>query len=135
MKKLMIGGKNRLIQIEEVGDEFQLLEEMGFIENHRCSGCNKILLDYYKTCRFATIRGKIPIYICLNCGKRNTEKDLDFRLWHKKETVRRFIELRTEGWTPYKIVSHNLLNIGMMTSFRWERRFKKQIKEFKNAQL
>ena len=133
MEELKINKKNRLIQIEETGDEFQLLEEMGFSKKHICMGCKKPLLDYYKTCRYTSQRGQVPIYICLNCGKRNTEKTIDFRLWHTKETVIRFIKLRQKGYTPYRIVSLGLIDIGMMTSYRWEKRFKEQIEGGRNS--
>ena len=113
----------------EIGDEIQLLDEMGFNPlNHKCFNCGNYLLDYYKTCRYTIKRGKIVILICLICGSRNTEKDLDYRMWHKKETILKFIQLREKGFTPYTIVSHNKLKIGMMTSFRWEKKFKKEIK-------
>jgi len=110
--------------MEGEGDEIQLLEEMGFDkEKQICWNCKKYLLDYHLTCRYNSKRGKTTIYICLNCFARNTIKDLDYRMWHTKETIKKFIELRKKGITPYKIVSHGLLNIGMMTSFRWNKKF------------
>lgn len=110
------------VEKKEVGDEIQLMEEMN-LPIQRCFRCNSFLVDFYKSCRYTKQRGKVETHICLICGTVNTIKDLDFRMQHNKKDILKFIELRCNGWTPYRIVSHNKLKIGMMTAFRWEKKY------------
>ena len=107
-------------------DDYQLLEEMGLPENFICPTCKKPLLNYYMSgSRRTTKRGKVRKYFCLDCRHAVTIKDLDFRLWHNKKTILKFLKLRKKNISCYEIHRDNLIGIGigLMTLYRWNKRF------------
>ena len=107
-------------------DDYQLLEEMGLPDNFLCPTCKRPLLNYYVLGkRRTTKRGKVKKYLCLDCDHSVTIKDIDFRLWHNKQTVSKFLKLRNKNISCYIIHRDNLLgnSVGLMTLYRWNKRF------------
>ena len=118
---------NYLVKDLDFGDDFQVVEEM-FGKLILCPRCIKPLSQYWKNSKrkLKTRKDAQERYRCLRCGHYFTLYTLSFRMQHEESIIRKFISLINKGYSPYKIVAHDKLDISMMTSYRW---FKKYIEQ------
>jgi len=113
-----------LVEPLDFEDDHQITEEM-FGRLILCPRCIKPLSQYWKKSKrkLKTRDDAQERYRCLRCGHCFTLYTLSFRMQHSEKIIKKFIKLIGNGLTPYKIVSHNKLNISMPTSFRWYKKF------------
>ncbi len=109
-------------------DEYQLAEEIwGY--DRICPKCKKPFTEFWVHGKRKTTRkGKIPKFSCLNCGYTSRSNDIDFRHWHSKNTILKFLELRKAGYKCFNIPKLMKGKISHMTSYRWDKKFIKNTK-------
>jgi len=124
--------KEYLIKNDEIKDDEQLVEEM-FQKLVLCPKCKKPLSQYYKKgVRYNKCGENKDLYTCLRCGHNFTLFSLSFRMQHSEEEILKFIKLIERGITANQISKRKLINIGVMTAYRWKNKYCSQTNEMSN---